>query len=68
LTFFNLKKEQCNKQVNLAIEDTRDECMKQAAIFTKSDLEKVFERLQGEMETTVRQELETFYRMSGVFI
>jgi len=31
-------------------------------------LEKVFERMQSEMETTVRQELEMFYRMSGVFI
>jgi len=54
--------------VKLAIEDTKDESMKQSALFTKSDLEKVFDRLQGEMETTVRQELETFYRMSGVFI
>lgn len=42
--------------------------MKQSAIFTKADLEKVFNRLQEEMQTTVRQELETFYRMSGVFI
>lgn len=42
--------------------------MMQSALFTKTDLEKVFDRLQGEMETTVRQELETFYRMSGVFI
>ena len=68
LSFFNLKKEQCNKQVKLAIEDTKDECLKQTAIFTKQDLEKTFERMQSEMELTVRQELETFYRMSGVFI
>jgi hypothetical protein len=54
--------------VKLAIEDTKDECLQQSAIFTKQDLEKVFERMQSEMETTVRQELEMFYRMSGVFI
>ena len=46
LSFFNLKKEQCNKQVKLAIEDTKDECLKQTAIFTKQDLEKTFERMQ----------------------
>jgi hypothetical protein len=49
LTFFNLKKEQCNKQVKLAIEDTKEECLKQTAIFTKQDLEKTFERMQSEM-------------------
>ncbi len=54
--------------MKLAIEDTKDECLQQSAIFTKQDLEKVFERMQSEMETTVRQELEMFYRMSGVFI
>ena len=54
--------------MKLAIEDTKDECLQQTAIFTKQDLEKVFERMQSEMETTVRQELEMFYRMSGVFI
>lgn len=54
--------------MKLAIEDTKGECLQQSAIFTKQDLEKVFERMQSEMETTVRQELEMFYRMSGVFI
>lgn len=54
--------------MKLAIEDTKDECLQQSAIFTRQDLEKVFERMQSEMETTVRQELEMFYRMSGVFI
>jgi hypothetical protein len=54
--------------VKLAIEDTKDECLQQSAIFTKQDLEKVFERMQSEMENTVRQELEMFYRLSGVFI
>ena len=44
LSFFNLKKEQCNKQVTLAIEDVRDECLKQP-IFTKADMEKTFEKL-----------------------
>jgi hypothetical protein len=34
-------------------------------IYTKAELEKAFDRLQQEMETTVRQELEMFYRMSG---
>ena len=36
-----------------------------SAIFTKNDMEKAFDRLKDEMETTVRQELEMFYRMSG---
>lgn len=31
-------------------------------------MEKVFERIFGEVETTVKSELETFYRMSGVFV
>ncbi len=31
-------------------------------------MENAFERLRSEMETTVRQELEMFYRMSGIFI
>ncbi len=31
-------------------------------------MENTFENLKSEMETTVRQELEMFYRMSGVFI
>ena len=31
-------------------------------------MENTFENLKSEMETTVRQELELFYRMSGVFI
>ena len=31
-------------------------------------MEKAFDKLQTEMESTVRAELEMFYRMSGVFI
>lgn len=39
--------------MKLAIEDVRDDCLK-LPIFTKSDMEKTFEKLQGEMEATVR--------------
>eukprot|EP00347_Sterkiella_histriomuscorum_P009298 403341739 len=67
LGFFNLKKESCNKQIQLAIDDVEEDCLK-SAIFTKSDMESTFERLRQEMQQTVRQELEMFYRMSGVFI
>lgn len=31
-------------------------------------MENAFETLRKEMQTTVRQELEMFYRMSGIFI
>ena len=36
-----------------------------SSIFTKHDMENAFEKLRGEIETTVRSELEMFYRMSG---
>lgn len=53
--------------MSLAVEDVRDEALKQP-IFTKHDMESTFDKLKQEMESTVRQELEMFYRMSGVFI
>jgi hypothetical protein len=37
-----------------------------SSIFTKHDMENAFEKLRGEIETTVRSELEMFYRMSGM--
>ena len=39
-----------------------------SAIFTKNDMQAAFSKLRGEVELTVRQELEMFYRMSGVFV
>lgn len=45
LSFFNLKKEQCNKQVSLAVLDVKEDCLKQSGIFTKADLESAFERV-----------------------
>ncbi|CDW86926.1 UNKNOWN [Stylonychia lemnae] len=67
LNFFSLKKEQCNKQIQLAIEDVEEDCLK-SAFFTKSDVQSTFDNLKEEMYSTVKQELEMFYRMSGVFI
>ena len=51
----------------MAIEDLREESLK-SPIFSKQDMENTFDRLRQEVQSTVRQELEMFYRMSGVFI
>ena len=37
-------------------------------LFTKQDMEQVLDDMEGEMRTTFKDELEIFYRMSGVFI
>ncbi len=36
-------------------------------LFTQSDFEKIFEKLIEDVESTVKAELEMFYRMSGNF-
>lgn len=63
-----MKKDQCHKQVSLAVDDARQECLKDSRFFTQEDLERAFERVREETLGTVRQELEMFYRMAGVFI
>lgn len=40
----------------------------QTQLFSKQEMEQVLDDMEGEMRTTFRDELEIFYRMSGVFI
>jgi hypothetical protein len=63
-----LKKAECSKQVELAFADAQADCTGGAVVFTRDDLEKAFGRGQAEAGEAVRQELETFYRMAGVFV
>ena len=37
-------------------------------LFSKQEMEQVLDDMEGEMRTTFRDELEMFYRMSGIFI
>jgi hypothetical protein len=67
LLFFHLKQQGCFKEVHLSIEDIKDEHAN-TKLFSKVDMEAIMERLQKEVETTVKSELELYYRMSGRLI
>ena len=41
---------------------------KNTALFSKQDMEKLMDDMEEEMRTTFKDELEIFYRMSGVFV
>jgi hypothetical protein len=41
---------------------------KNTQLFSKQEMESVLDDMSEEMRTTFRDELEVFYRMSGVFI
>ena len=43
-------------------------CRSNSQLFTKQDMEQVLDDMEGEMRETFKDELENFYRMSGIFI
>lgn len=70
LSFFALKRDQCDRQVCLALADAKEDCLgsNQGVVFTKGDVERAFGRGTAEVGEAVRGELDTFYRMAGVFV
>ena len=67
LSFFSKKKDECFKQIQLAIEDTKYE-QRNTKLFTAVDFEEIMNKLSSEMEDAVTSELTVFYRMSGVMV
>ena len=67
LTFFAKKKDECFKQIQLAIEDTKYD-QRNTKLFTAVDFEEIMNKLSQEMEEAVNSELTVFYRMSGVMV
>lgn len=67
LDFFSKKKDECFKQIQLSIEDTKYE-QRNTKLFTAVDFEEIMSKLSSEMEEAVSSELTVFYRMSGVMI
>eukprot|EP00353_Schmidingerella_taraikaensis_P008772 CAMPEP_0185581824 /NCGR_PEP_ID=MMETSP0434-20130131/19079_1 /TAXON_ID=626734 ORGANISM="Favella taraikaensis, Strain Fe Narragansett Bay" /NCGR_SAMPLE_ID=MMETSP0434 /ASSEMBLY_ACC=CAM_ASM_000379 /LENGTH=143 /DNA_ID=CAMNT_0028200453 /DNA_START=12 /DNA_END=443 /DNA_ORIENTATION=+ len=67
LNFFSLKKQRCINEVERAFEQVRER-QQNTQLFSKQEMEQVLDDMEGEMRSTFRDELEIFYRMSGVFI
>mmetsp|Transcript_19146 Transcript_19146/g.18794 ORF Transcript_19146/g.18794 Transcript_19146/m.18794 type:complete len:183 (-) Transcript_19146:301-849(-) len=67
LKFFNLKKESAFKEVKLSLGDIREDSLDNA-VFTKADVEGIFSKIEEEVVSTFRDELDRFYKMSGVFV
>lgn len=67
LAFFAKKKDECCKQVSLALEDAQYE-QRNTQLFTKVDFDDIMTKLQAEVNETVNNEVQRFYRMSGVMV
>ena len=67
LLFFEQKKEGARKEVAACIRDLKDDAMENQ-IFTKKDVERIFESCEKEVVGAVKGELDRFYKMSGVFV
>lgn len=67
LNFFHLKKESAFKEVKLALKDLEEDSLDNQ-VFTRKDVEGIFKKIEDEVITTYRNELDRFYKMSGVFV
>ena len=67
LNFFHIKKEKAYKEVNLELNDIKDESLENH-VFTKKDVEGIFNKIEDVVLSTYKNELDRFYKMSGVFV
>lgn len=67
LNFFHLKKENAFKEVKMIIKDLEDEALENH-VFTRNDVEAIFKKIYDDVSSTYRNELDRFYKMSGVFV
>jgi hypothetical protein len=67
LSFFKLKMAEGSQQAKLAVCDVRDE-NKKHGVFSRQQVDEIFDKLEEEVHETIQGEMENFYRMSGVFI
>ena len=67
LRFFDKKKEECLKQVEIVMEDCQSDVSDQK-LFTKMDFDELMEKVSLEIKDVMKQELQMFYRMSGVMV
>ena len=67
LNFFHIKKETAYKEVKLNIKELEEDALENQ-VFTRNDVESIFKRIYDEVTETYRNELDRFYKMSGVFV
>ena len=53
--------------MNLCLKEIREDALENQ-VFTKRDVEQIFEKLDNEVQNTMKEELDRFYKMSGVFV